>query len=130
MTAARQDQDQNDRDRVRADFSEAVNMAPAELERWLKSEESRSVGWADGGPKHEAGGAESVGHKSGRRIIELKRKKAADLSDDDLAHMRKVTGYVHRHLAQKPGGDIEDSRWRWSLMNWGHDPMKDGRQGH
>ena len=38
--------------------------------------------------------------------------------------MRKVIGYVLRHTAQRPAGDIEDSRWRKSLMNWGHDPMK------
>ena len=39
--------------------------------------------------------------------------------------MRKVIGYVHRHTAQKPSHDaIEDSRWRHSLMNWGHDPLK------
>ncbi len=37
--------------------------------------------------------------------------------DDDLAHMRKVTGYVKRHLNQKPQHGVEDSRWRYSLMN-------------
>jgi len=34
-----------------------------------------------------------------------------------------VVGYVHRHMAQRPSGDIEGSRWRKSLMNWGHDPL-------
>jgi len=38
--------------------------------------------------------------------------------------MRKVTGYVHRHMAQRPSGDVEHTRWRYSLMNWGHDPLK------
>ena len=39
--------------------------------------------------------------------------------------MAKVTGYVHRHLAQGgPEDDKENSVWRYSLMNWGHDPMK------
>jgi hypothetical protein len=28
------------------------------------------------------------------------------------------------HLAQRPEGDVEDTRWRYSLMNWGHDPLK------
>lgn len=37
--------------------------------------------------------------------------------------MRKVVGYVRRHLAQRPSGDVEDTRWRYSLMNWGHDPL-------
>jgi hypothetical protein len=35
-----------------------------------------------------------------------------------------VVGYVKRHLAQRPSGDISDSAWRYSLMNWGHDPTK------
>ena len=47
------------------------------------------------------------------------------MNDDDLAHMRKVVGYVHRHSAQRPKGDVEDTHWRYSLMNWGHDPLKD-----
>ena len=105
-------------------FREAVNMAPAELEKWLKSDDSKSVGWADGEPKSEPGGRASVGHTSGEHIIRIKRKKAADLSAADYAHMKKVTGYVHRHLKQKPSGDVEHSRWRYSLMNWGHDPLK------
>jgi hypothetical protein len=39
-----------------------------------------------------------------------------------------VTGYVHRHMAQGPEhkADVEDSNWRYSLMNWGHDPLKKG----
>ncbi|HSU37880.1 MAG TPA: DUF3140 domain-containing protein [Propionibacteriaceae bacterium] len=45
------------------------------------------------------------------------------MTDDDLAHMRKVNGYVKRHLAQRPQGDITDTAWRYSLMNWGHDPL-------
>jgi hypothetical protein len=39
--------------------------------------------------------------------------------------MAKVVGYVHRHLAQTPAKeDLEHSKWRYSLMNWGHDPLK------
>ena len=42
----------------------------------------------------------------------------------DDTHMRKVVGYTKRHLAQRPSGDVTDSAWRYSLMNWGHDPVK------
>ncbi len=106
------------REQIWNDFRAAVNMSPAELETWLQTEESKAVGWTG------EGGSESVGHHSGRRIVEIKRKKKADLTDDDYTHMRKVVGYVHRHLAQ--GGPKEDrktSPWRYSLMNWGHDPL-------
>jgi hypothetical protein len=110
--------------RIRDDFKEAVNMTPAALEKWLGTEDSRRVGWKGEDGK---GGGESVGHKSGKRIVEIKRKKQADLSDGDYAHMKKVVGYVHRHLAQGgPAEDKEHSDWRYSLMNWGHDPLKRG----
>ena len=113
-----------DRKQVADDFADVVNMTPAELEKWLDTEDSKAVGYADGRNKSDSGGKESVGHESGRRIIAIKRKKKADLDDDDYAHMKKVIGYVHRHMAQKPKGDTKDSRWRYSLMNWGHDPQK------
>lgn len=99
------------------DWREAVNMAPKEIEDFLETEESRSVGAKDGG-------GESTGHRSGRRIVEILRTRKAELTGADAAHMRKVVGYVHRHLAQRPSGDVTDSPWRYSLMNWGHDPEK------
>ena len=101
------------------EFKEAVNMTPKELERWLETDDSKEVGWK------ESEGDESTGHASGRRIVELLGKKQADYSEDDVEHMRKVVSYVHRHLAQRPEGDVEDTRWRYSLMNWGHDPLKE-----
>lgn len=112
----------DDRESIARDFAAAVNMAPAELEKFLDSDDSKRVGWKG---EDGQGTGESVGHKSGRRIVELKRKKKAELTDDDYAHMRKVVGYVHRHMAQGgPAADKEHSDWRYSLMNWGHDPMK------
>jgi Protein of unknown function (DUF3140) len=105
-----------DRD-VAAEFGQAVNMTAAELERWLATEESKSVGQKDDG-------GESTGHASGRRIVELLGKRKSSWTDEDYAHMAKVVGYVHRHLAQRPSGDVRRSRWRYSLMNWGHDPLK------
>jgi hypothetical protein len=38
--------------------------------------------------------------------------------------MRRVVSYVHRHQSQKPEGDVKNSNWRSSLLNWGHDPLK------
>ena len=107
---------------IEKDFHEAVNMTPAALEKWLDTDDSKEVGWK-GEDGHGTG--ESVGHKSGARIVEILRTKKADLTDDDRAHMKKVVSYVHRHLAQGgPKDDAEHSRWRYSLMNWGHDPLK------
>ena len=109
-----------DRDKVYREFGAAMNMAPAELKAWLETEESRKVGWKRPDGK---GGGESVGHASGRRIVRILRTPKAGLTDEDYAHMRKVVGYVRRHLAQRPENEVT-SRWRYSLMNWGHDPIK------
>ena len=105
-----------DRDRVRKDFAEAVNMTASELRDWLQTPESRRVG-------SKFDGGESVGHASGRRILVILGKSTARLDDDDYAHMRKVVGFVRRHTAQEPENKVT-SRWRYSLMNWGHDPLK------
>lgn len=100
-----------------SEWRDLVNMAPQELEGWLETEESKSVGDTDNG--------ESTGHKSGRRIVEIKRTNKDDLSDDQWNHMATVVGYVKRHLSQGgPDEDVESSAWRYSLMNWGHDPIK------
>lgn len=97
-------------------FRACVNMAPKALEEWLATEESQAVG------SKPADGGESVGHASGRRIVALLRTRQDEYTDADFDHMHKVVGYVHRHLAQRPDGDIRHTRWRYSLMNWGHDP--------
>lgn len=104
-------------EQVTKEFDEAVNMSVGELEEWLQTDESKEVGQKDGG-------GESKGHESGRMIVEILEKDEDDYTDDDLDHMRKVVSYVHRHQSQRPKGDVEDSRWRYSLMNWGHDPLK------
>ncbi|WP_156679980.1 DUF3140 domain-containing protein [Sphingomonas profundi] len=113
----------DDHAEIYRDFNDAVNMTPAALETFLDSDDSKRVGWKGEDGK---GSGESVGHKSGRRIVEIKRRKKADLTDDDYAHMKKVVGYVARHCAQGPQKeeDKEHSDWRYSLMNWGHDPLK------
>ena len=99
------------------EFHSVVNMTSQELESWLKTDDSKAVGQKDGEE-------ESTGHKSGKRIIELLHKKKDEYSEDDISHIKKVISYVHRHSAQQPSGDIEHTRWRYSLMNWGHDPLK------
>jgi hypothetical protein len=104
-------------EQVMQEFNEAVNMLRKELEEWLQTEESKSVGQSDGG-------SESKGHKSGRKIVEILEKNRTDYSSDDIEHMRRVVSYVHRYQSQKPEGDVKNSNWRRPLLNWGHDPLK------
>ena len=108
-----------DRERIGRDFREAVNMTAAELREWLSTELSRSVGWRNADPMIH----ESIRHASGRWIVDILEKDGEGLNDDDYGHMRRVVGYIRRHLAQEPA-NIATSRWRYSLMNWGHDPLK------
>ncbi|HEX8574388.1 MAG TPA: DUF3140 domain-containing protein [Allosphingosinicella sp.] len=103
-----------DRAGIAAGFAAAVNMDADELETWLETPESKRVGF-------KRDGGESVGHASGRRIVGLLRSGPS--VDDDYAHMRKVVGFVRRHRAQEPANMVS-SRWRYSLMNWGHDPLR------
>ena len=100
------------------EFKEAVNMTPSEIEKWLETDQSKEVG------QKKDGEGESTGHQSGRHIVEMLHAKKSDYSTGDYAQMRRVVSYVHRHLAQRPSGDITDTHWRYSLMNWGHDPLK------
>ncbi|WP_375465999.1 DUF3140 domain-containing protein [uncultured Methylobacterium sp.] len=100
------------------EFNAVVNMTATALRTHLDGEASKSVG-------QKTDGGESTGHAEGRRILEIKDKKKADLTEDDYAHMRKVVSYVRRHSAQ--GGKSRTdphSAWWLSLMNWGHDPSK------
>ncbi len=98
------------------EFKKVVNMTSKRLEDWLETKESKDVGFK------ESENNESVGHQSGKHIVKLLSKKEEDFTKDDIQHARKVVGYVHRHLAQKPTGNIMETNWRYSLMNWGHDP--------
>ena len=102
---------------VQAAFTAAINMDADELEEWLETPQSLSVGQK----KDKA--AESVGHAAGRRIVTILRSDDAALDDDDYRLMRKAVGFVHRHRVQEPANMVT-SRWRYSLMNWGHDPLK------
>ncbi|HEX7884923.1 MAG TPA: DUF3140 domain-containing protein [Phenylobacterium sp.] len=103
---------------IRREFNRLANMTQAELRRWLETPESRKVGMI------RKGEAESVGRQSARKILKIRDMKVADLTDADYRHMKKVIGYHRRHLAQRPWGEVADTRWRWSLMNWAHDPLK------
>jgi hypothetical protein len=95
-----------------------MNLTPAELAAWLETPQSRAVGMV------RRGETESVGRQSARKILAIRGKAPEDLSEADYAHMRKVIGYCRRHLAQRPWGDVTETRWRYSLMNWGHDPLR------
>jgi hypothetical protein len=103
-------------EQVRAQFAALVNMSAREIEAWHRTEQSRAVG-------QDSGDGVSVGVKAGQRTIQLLRARRA-LSAEDIKHMRRVVGFIQRLRAQSPRKNRETSRWRYALMNWGHDPLK------
>ncbi|KAI9828631.1 MAG: hypothetical protein M1832_001734 [Thelocarpon impressellum] len=106
------------------EFNETVNMTADELDTWLKEAASQESGWSK-----DDGSGESIGHESGRKIIEiLKRNPERDpagYEEDDVPHMRKVVAYHKRHLAQEQTAKQNtESKSYKSLKNWGHDAQK------
>jgi hypothetical protein len=101
---------------VRATFAKLVNMSPREIETWHRTEQSASVG-------QDSGDGVSVGVKAGQRTIQLLRGKR-EPNADDIKHMRRVISFIKRLRTQSPRKNRETSRWRYALMNWGHDPLK------
>ena len=113
----------DDEREIRQDFDALVNLSPRELAAWLETPQSHKVGMT------RRGESESVGRQSAKAILVIRATPVADLTDAQYAHMKKVIGYCRRHLAQRPWGDVTDTRWRWSLMNWGHDPLRERNSG-
>ncbi|KAJ9149924.1 DNA-binding protein [Pleurostoma richardsiae] len=118
------------KEEVVSDFNELVNMSASELESWLQSDDSNSAGW----PKADGSG-ESVGHDSGRKIVEILKsnpsKEPGNYGDEQVEHMRKVVAYCKRHLAQeeavnktKTAAELKKTKSYASLKNWGHDFLK------
>lgn len=110
----------DERQDIFGEFRKVANIPPSRLEKWLETDDSKRVGWKG---EEGAGGGESVGHRSGRRIVAIKRRKKADPTQADYDHMQKVIAYVARHSKQGPAQERRHSDWRYSLMNWGHDPL-------
>lgn len=105
---------------IEAEFSRLVNMTPRQLTSWLQTTESKEVG-------QKTNGGESIGHKSAKKIAEILEKKKPEFTEGDRKHMQRVVSYIKRHLAQRPDrspDELESMKWRYSLMNWGHDPLK------
>lgn len=102
-------------------WTRSVNCTAEQIEEWHTTAESGSVG------TRRPGDEWSVGQLAGRRTVELLETPPEAWTPDDWAHVRRVAGFVRRHRAQWPRGDVRAARWRHSLRNWGHDPLWEAR---
>lgn len=100
------------------EFKDLVNMQPKQIENWLDTDESKSVG------RVRDGEDESIGRQSAKKIVGIKRTRKSDLTDEQIDHMNKVCNYIKRHTTQRPSGDVAETDWCYSLKNWGHDPTQ------
>ena len=115
------EQRQEERDETIQHFHEAVNMTGSQLEMFLATKASKTAGRTRNGTQ------ESLDHQSGRHIVTILHKKPADYTEDDLTQMKRTVSYVTRHATQPgPAKNKEHSAWRYSLMNWGCDPLRKG----
>ncbi|KXT02616.1 hypothetical protein AC579_5448 [Pseudocercospora musae] len=108
-----------DNETVIKEFNELVNMSAKELKDWLGSDESIGSGW-----DKDDGSGETIGHESGRRIIQIleknPKKDESKYDQDDVDHMRRVVAYNKRHLAQEGKAKQDpNSKSAKSLKNWG-----------
>lgn len=99
----------------------SVNCSAAEIEEWHTTEASAAVG------SRRPGDQWSVGQLAGMRTVEILDVSPEEWTPADEAHVRRVSGFVRRHRAQWPRGDVRETRWRHSLRNWGHDPLWESR---
>ncbi|GAA5897103.1 DUF3140 domain-containing protein [Sporobolomyces salmoneus] len=120
-------------EQVIEEWQELVNMSPSELKDWLETDESKSAGWSKESQtkvdEEGAEGTESVGHESGRKIIDILERNPDgnpdEYTEEDLGHMRKVVAYIKRHSAQESHIKDENSKSVRSLRNWGRNPLKE-----
>ncbi|KAG7100566.1 hypothetical protein HYQ44_019918 [Verticillium longisporum] len=90
------------KEEVISEFNSLVNMTASDLETWLKSDDANSAGW----PKDDADGdGETVGHDSGRKIVEILKanpdRKEDKYTDEQVEHMRKVVAYCKKQGNKK-----------------------------
>ena len=74
----------NDKETL-GEFKQAVNMSAGQIEKWLDSDESKRVGFKSDYDD------ESVGHQSGKRIVEILGKKQDEYTADDFRFMKKLS---------------------------------------
>lgn len=80
------------REQVISEFRDAVNMGPDELAEFLQTHESNTVGQVKSGEK------ESVGHQSGKKIVEILKKDTDALDEDDVEHMQVSGGQRLKYI--------------------------------
>ncbi|GAA1530013.1 DUF3140 domain-containing protein [Kribbella lupini] len=97
------------------EFHLLVNMTSRELEDWLRTNASSETTEAL---------PEDAGEELGAQVVRILGKRRADLTDDDISTMERVTIRVRRERGEDLDPVAGDAHWRHKLMSVGHDPLK------
>lgn len=97
-------------------FHQVINMTSEELRVWLLAEAS--------GENASPAGPGPALPELGRRVVELLRKRKAELTEQDADVMEQVVDFVLTQEAEGPAAMESDDAWRHALMTVGHDPMR------
>lgn len=103
-------------EQVVSEFRLIVNISNEQLERWLNTTESQKLYLADT--------AKNANGKNGASVLALLKKRKDKFTEADVDQMQAVVDAIKQRLEKRPKGNIVASNWRYSLMNWGHDPTK------
>jgi Protein of unknown function (DUF3140) len=96
-------------------FHRVVNMTSRELQAWLLVE---------GAGERTESLPDQAGPPLGHRVLEILGKRKADLTDDDVAVMRRVVDKVVGKRGEELDRPVDDDRDRRRLMDLGHDSLK------
>jgi hypothetical protein len=96
-------------------FHRVVNMTSRELQDWLAVE---------GAGEETEALPDQAGPPLGHRVLEILGKRKADLTDDDVAVMRRVVDKVVGKRGEELDAPVDDDRERRRLMDLGHDSLK------
>ncbi|WP_175409991.1 DUF3140 domain-containing protein [Streptomyces sp. TRM64462] len=97
------------------EFHTAVNMTSRELQEWLSTE---------GAGERTEEFPDRAGPETGHRVLEILAKRRMDLTDDDIAVMRRVCEIVRTQRSPDYEPQAGGTDWRHGLMDIGHDPLK------
>ncbi|MCP9946991.1 DUF3140 domain-containing protein [Streptomyces somaliensis] len=97
------------------EFHAVVNMTSRELQEWLSTQ-------AAGEETEEL--PDRAGPRTGRRVLEILGKRRTDLTEDDIAVMRRVCEVVRSQRDADLEPEAGGTDWRHGLMDIGHDPLK------
>jgi hypothetical protein len=98
---------------IRRLYGDLANLTPGELRAHV-----------DGHATPMRGNPSPRERELSRRLLALREKDEAELTDGDHELMAQAISRIHLLLRQRPEGPVRCSAWRRRLLLLGHDPLR------